>query len=136
MASKFQIGDHEFINLSRFPSVPSKRIVREVRAGVSGTTFWNTGTRSTPFSLLSVVNCADLADAKSIFEGYQETKNLMNAVPVTWGGQPLAPTRIMILDVETIDAGMYATLLGIGGVGPSPSYAMLHCRWDVETVNV
>jgi hypothetical protein len=132
----FSIDEFEFISLSRAIPRPTKGIVREVRAGVKGTTFWDTNSRGQPFTILSIVNAADVADAMNLFEQYQALKDDFAPVQVVWDDELLDPTRLMILNVDVIEHGLYATLLGIGGVADTPSFGMLKCRWDVEAVNI
>lgn len=132
---KFKIADFEFIKLSRALPQPTKRITREIRSGVSGVTWWDTGRRGVPFTLVSVVNCVDVNAAQDLFREYQNKKDAFVPVTAEWDGVNPDPVRLMILDVDVIDEGLYATLLGIGGV-VSPSNAMLHCRWEVEPLEL
>lgn len=134
--AEFSIGEFEFISLSRAIPRPTKKIVREVRAGVAGTTFWDTASRGTPFTVLSIVNADDVSAALDLFEQYQALKDEFEPVQVTWDGNLLDPVRLMILDVDVIEHGLYATLMGIGGVADTPSFGMLKCRWEVEAVNM
>jgi len=129
----FAIGNFEFLDMSRAVSRPTKRISREVRAGVSSVSWWNTGRRGEPFSLLTVVDVADVPGAIALLRQYEQLKDLMQTQPITWANDPVGGCRVMILDVNPIERGLHHTLLGVGGKLGS-SNALLRCQWDLEPV--
>jgi hypothetical protein len=130
----YRIGDFEFIHLSRVLSYPRMRGLREVRPGQAGTTFWRQGRGGEPFQLASVVNAAGIASAESLIHQYEQ---LVYGEPVTaaWAGIELASLQVLVLDVQPIDEGVHAMLLGIGGVGGGSSFGLCRALWTVEVID-
>lgn len=129
----FAIGDFTFINLSRVFTRPTEQLAREVRPGVDGTTFWQTGKRAEPMQVASVVDVESVTAAQTLFAEYEN--QVGQILPVTWAGVLRTNTQAVILRVDPLDEGLHATVLGIGGTLGS-SHAMLRALWTLEMVNV
>lgn len=131
----FSIGDFEFLDMTRAISRPTKRISREVRSGVAGVTWWNTGRRGEPFSLITTVDVADVPGAIALLKQYEQLKDLMQLQPLRWASDPLNGCRAMVLEVQPIERGLHHTIAGFGGKLGS-SNALLRCQWDLEAVEM
>jgi hypothetical protein len=130
--SQFQLGPFAFINLT-VPVGLKERLARDVRSGVDGVTFWKTGKRGEPFSLLSVTDVANVAAAGVLLDGYHEAVGEL--LDLTWAGLPIQGVQFLVLDVLPLPQGMHATLLGIGGTGGT-SEALLRCQWILEAIDI
>lgn len=130
---KNKIGDFEFIALSRAISGPVQQLAREVRPGVAGVTLWKTGKRAEPFGLMSEVDVADIDAAEDLLHQYEAIVGESTQL-VTWNGKNLAPRRVVVMNVEPIENGIFATLLGIGGVLGN-SNAFCRCLWTLQPID-
>lgn len=128
-----QIGEFTFINLSRAISGPVQQLVREVRTGRNGVTLWRTGKRADPFQLSSVVDTVDCDAAEDLLHQYEASVG-QNPVLVTWNGKNLNPLKVVVLNVEPVEEGIYATLIGIGGTLGS-SHGFCRAIWTLQPVN-
>lgn len=129
--SAFQIGDFPFINLSRAISRPRERVSLERKPGVDGTTVWQTGKAGEPFTLVSSVNPPDITSADALLVQYQALTG-QSPVLVKWANSVLNNVKVLVLDVQPLDEGMFATLIGIGGITPGTnSLAMLYAQWTL-----
>jgi hypothetical protein len=128
MAALFKIGDFDFIDLSRAPSRSLTRTVREVRPGASGVTLHRMGSQPAPYSLVSV---RDVADVETGLDLYAEYEDAVGSDPVTliWAG--VDKGLVYIHNVLPLDEGIYATLLGIGGL-EGTSNGMVRAAWTLE----
>lgn len=128
-----QIGDFQFIYLSRAFTGPVEQLLREVRPGVAGVTLWRTGKRADPFSVLSKADSADCSSAEDLLHQYEQLVGL-KAVGVIWSGKNLAPLQVVVLGVEPLEDGISQTLLGIGGIlGNSNGFAA--CVWHLQPID-
>lgn len=132
--SDYFIGQFEFINLSRAFSKPTMLLEREVRIGSPGVTFWRVGPRCEPFTLVSVVDVATVQAGEALLQAYEELVG-GDPVPVAWGGVQRADILCVIHDVQPLDEGIHAVLLGIGGTLGGPSYGLCRAVWTVEPIN-
>lgn len=128
-----QIGEFQFINLSRAISGPVQQLVREVRPGVRGVTFWKTGTRAEPFQLLSVVDAADCDAAEDLLHQYEAIVGA-DPVAVIWNGKNLAPRKVVVMAVEPLEEGIHQTLIGIGGT-LGVSNGLCRCVWTLNPID-
>lgn len=129
--SAFQIGDFEFINLTRAVSRPAETVALEVKPGVDGTTVWQTGRRGEPFQVVSVVNPADVVSADDLLVAYQTLRG-KNPVLVRWAGRVLN-VKVLVLDVQPLDGGLFATLTSVGGIAAAGTNtaACLYAVWTL-----
>lgn len=128
-----QIGEFQFISLSRAISGPVEQLAREVRTGVKGVTLWKTGKRAEPFMLVSEADTADVDAAEDLLHQYEDLVG-ENPVPVTWNGKNLAPRLVVVMNVEPIENGIFQTLLGIGGLlGNSNGFC--RCIWTLQPID-
>lgn len=127
-----QIGEFQFISLSRAISGPVQQLVREVRPGVQGVTLWKTGERADPFMLISTEDTADADAAEDLLHQYEALVG-EKAVQVIWQGKNIAPIWVVVLAVEPLEEGIHATLLGIGGTLGS-SHGMCRCVWTLQSI--
>lgn len=132
--SQFKIGDFEFINMSRLISRPTKRLTREVRSGVAGVTFWNTGKRAEPIIVETVVDTADKNAATNRIFQYEQ---LIGASPVivTWFGSPIDGIRVVVMDVQPAERGVHTMLLGVGGVTGGVSHGLCRAIWLLNSID-
>lgn len=129
----FSIGPFPFINLSSvIPGTP-QRVVREIRPGLNGTSFWKTGLRGEPIQLASVVDCQTVEAAEAQFHDYEAFVG--EVVPVTWAGVDRQDIQVMILAVQPIEGGVHAMLLGIGGTIGGASRGLCRALWTVEPID-
>lgn len=129
---QFVIGQFDFINLSRPPSVPQQKLVRETKPGKDGVTFFQNGKRAEPFQLTSSRDCATVDDAASLVASYQDLVG-QGAVSMWWCSRYRGD--VVVHGVEPIDGEVRAVLLGIGGI-LGTSRAMARCVWLLEYVAV
>ncbi len=127
------IGEFEFISLSRAISGVVQQVAREVRPGVKGVTLWKTGKRAEPFSLMSEVDTADVDTAEDLLHQYEELVG-ESSVLVTWNGKNLAPRRVVVLNVEPVEGGIFQTLIGIGGLRGN-SNGFCRCIWTLQPID-
>ena len=128
-----QIGEFEFISLSRAISGVVQQTSREVRPGVKGVTLWKTGKRAEPFALMSQVDAADIDAAEDLLHQYEDLVG-ESAVPVNWNGKNLAPRLVVVLNVEPVEEGIFGTLIGIGGLlGNSNGFC--RCVWTLQPID-
>ncbi len=128
-----RINSFTFLRLSRALSRPTQRLVREVRPGLPGSTNWRTGRRCEPFTLRSVADCPSIDAAELLLRSYE---SIVGDDPVlaVWADIDL-DCYLIIHDVQPEEEGLYATLLGIGGLTGGASAGMCRCVWTVESLN-
>lgn len=132
--SAFGIGDFEFITLSRAISRTAEQVFLEVKPGVDGTTVWQGGRRGEPFQLISAVNPADINSADDLLTAYQALQG-QNPVNVKWAGRVLN-VKVLVVDVQPIDGGMFATLTSVGGLAPgNNTSAFLYAVWTLLPID-
>jgi hypothetical protein len=131
--SQYQIGPFTFINLSRITPGVREQLLRQVKPGQNGVTFWKTGKRADPISLLSVVDTDDVSAAHALLHDYEEQVGVGPLI-ARWAGIQ-SELSVIVLDVEEIDGGAHATLLGIGGTRGTSS-GMLRCVWTINPINL
>ena len=134
-----KLGDFAFITMSRVPSRPRYTITREVRAGVEDGRFWKDAKRGTPFNVTTVVNVKTLAEAVKLFHDYE--KAIGEKEKIEFADQTMDDLEVMIMNVDVIENGLHAMLLGIGGVEGNRyrqqgkrSYAMLRATWTLVSL--
>ena len=130
--SQFKLGAFDFIDLT-VPVGLKERIARDVRSGVDGVTFWQTGQRGEPFLCESFVDVASLAAAEALLTEYH---NAVGGDPLEmlWGGSLVHGVRFLVLDVLPHPRGMHAILQGIGGTAGT-SQAVLRALWLLEAID-
>lgn len=128
--AQFQIGDFDFINLSRPPSKAMKRTEREARPGVANVTMWGVGSMAAPFALISSRDAIDMDDAQNILALYEAIVG-GDPVALVWAGY--SHGLVYVHNVAPLDDGIFATLQGLGGV-LGTSNAKIHCQWVLEWV--
>lgn len=128
-----QIGEFQFISLSRAISGPVQQLVREVRTGRNGVTLWRTGKRANLITVVSAVDAADGDSAEDLLHQYEALVG-QNPVFVVWQGKNLNPLKVVVFHVEPLDEGIHATLLGIGGTLGS-SHGFCRCVWTLQPVD-
>jgi len=129
----YAIGAFEFLRLSRPLSRPTQKLVRELRPGTSGVTFWRTGKVAGPVQIASAVDAAQIEAAEGLIHQYELLVGA-DPVPVRWGGINLVDILAVIHDVQPVEGGIFATLLGVGGLlGTSRGF----CRavWTIEPID-
>lgn len=129
--AKFWIGQFEFLSLSRPPARPTSRLVREVRPGANGVSYWDEGKVAGPFLVGSVRDTENCLAADDLLAAYQATVG--NAQEMGWCGENRG--AVMVLGVDVVDGGAYQTLLGIGGI-LGTSRGLLRCQWVLEYVGI
>lgn len=129
----YQIGDFEFISLSRVFPRPTQKLVREKRPGLHGVTLWRTGRTGEPFQITSAADCASLEAAEALLHLYEL---LVGADPVVvrWGNLDLPDILAVVHDVQAPEGGIFRTVLGIGGL-LGTSQAFCRAIWTVETID-
>lgn len=126
--SGFWIGNFDFINMSRVPSGAMTQLDREVRPGVNGVTVWDTGSRSTPFQVLTAADTVDVLNARAALRQYQAIAG-RNPVELWFAG--VFDSMVIVHHVDSIDDGIYQTLLGVGG-RLGTSHGMIRALWTLE----
>lgn len=135
--SAFQIGEFQFINLSRHPGRPSESVSLERKPGNDGVTCWRLGKAGEPFTCISSVNPADVAAGESLLVQYQALRG-QDPVTMTWASLFQGAIRILVVDVQPLDNGLFATLTSVGGVAaPGANTAgMLYAMWTLLPIDV
>jgi hypothetical protein len=128
------IGDFEFINLSRLPSGPMRRLTREDRPAINGGTLWDSGVRSEPIQVVSVVDVATISDAVSLFRDYEATVG-GNPLPVRFAGDAIDGLTVVPVHVEPIEEGVHATVIGCGGTIGGNSQALCRAVWTLQPIH-
>ncbi len=118
--------------MSHVPGGPMQRIAREVRPGVNGSTFWNTGVRSEPIQLATVVDCANVNAATQLLRAYEATVG--QVVSIDFAGDNLDGVGILVADVQPIEGGACQTVLGVGGTLGTSS-GLLRCVWILQPIH-
>ena len=133
--SNYAIGEHQFISLSGPPPGPAESLAVTSRAGCPGHTVVKTGNRGTAFSSVSVVNALTVIDGWGLVRQYEQ---LVGADPVMirWGGRFEDQWQVQVLGVQPIQGGVRKLVIGVGGLWPSPSYAICRCRWELLPVEL
>lgn len=129
------IGIHQFIGLHGTCQPPCEQIAPPiVRPGIDGVGLWKTGIRGVPSVLRSVVDAANLTEARAKLILYRA---LIGAAPVSLVQHDYDYTaegwQIAVLGVRRIQ--MQQVLTPCGGLN-SPSLAKLVCEWRVIAVAV
>lgn len=135
--SAFQIGDFQFINLSRHPGRPYENVSLERKPGNDGVTAWQLGKAGEPFTCISSVNAADVAAAEALLIGYQALIG-QNPVMMTWASLNQAAIRVLVLNVQPLDGGLFATLTSVGGVVANGvnTAGFLYAQWTLIPLDV
>lgn len=129
------IGQFQFIGLHGTCDPPAEQIGPPiVRPGIDGVGLWKTGVRGRPSLLRSVVDAANLAEARAKLVDYL---GLIGADPVPLVQHDCDYTAegwlIAVLGVRRIQ--IQQVLTPSGGLNP-PSLAKLVCEWRVIAVAV
>lgn len=133
MALEFKIGRHQFLSIDGVPPVRQDQGEVIVRPGVNGLSFWNLGTRGTPFTVRTRVDYRSRAQAMTKRAEYAAL-TLAGPVTMVWGGYFLKAdnnARVMVLEVLPLFVG--ELLVSSGGLNP-PSLAYLECEWQLVLV--
>lgn len=101
------------------------------RTGVDGIEVWKTGDRGTPFQVLSVVDCADIATATALLRTYEQMVG-KDPVALCWADQAFAG-KVQVLAVEALEGHPKAVLSGGGGL-LGASRALLRCVWGLIAI--
>lgn len=133
--SAFQIGDFEFIDLKRAISRTYEHVSAEKKPGVDGTTFWQLGKSGEPFTVLSCVNAPDIDAAESLVAAYQALIG-QNPVTVKWANK-LLDLKVMVMGVEPLDQGVFATLTSVGGIYPpgTNTRGFVYAQWILHPIS-
>jgi|GEM_PF-3616090 len=131
--SAFKIGPHEFISMSRAISSPTPKLSREVRSGVAGVTFWDTGKRAEPILVATVVDTADRAAATARLKQYEALVG--SVATVTWFGDLLDGVNVVVMDVQPVDGGIRTMLIGVGGTTGGVSHGLCAAVWTLNPID-
>lgn len=136
MSATFQIGDFQFINLSRHPGRPHEHVSLERKPGNDGTTVWQTGKAGEPFTCISSVNPPDVAAGESLLVQYQALIG-QNPVAMKWANINQDAIRVLVLDVQPMDHGLFATLTSVGGVAAAGANTagFLYAVWTLLPID-
>lgn len=128
---KFKLGDQLFISLTRPPLGVMTQLDVHARTGVDGIEVWKTGDRGTPFQVLSVVDCADIATATALLRTYEQMVG-KDPVVLCWADQAF-DGKVQVLSVEALENHPKRVLGGGGGLVAN-STALLRCVWTLIAV--
>jgi hypothetical protein len=128
------IGEFQFINLSRLPSGPMRRTSREVRPGVNGGTLWDSGVRSEPIQVVSVVDVATISDAVDLVRQYEAAVG-ETPLPIKFAGDGLNGLLVVPVDVQPLEQGVHATVIGCGGTVGGNSNALCRAVWTLQPIH-
>lgn len=119
---------HLFNSIDRMPHGPEVDWVREVRAGVDGTSLWAVGTRGREFQVRTVRDTVDQSQAINLILTYQGLVGL-GPVPIVYQGVTM-PWLVKVLSVEPERTA--ATVLGRGGILGN-SRGICIARWRLQS---
>jgi hypothetical protein len=128
-----KIGAEAFIHLRGQPLSIAQQAEIYTRAGVNGTQCVTTSERGTPFTMESLVDCADLTAAHNKFRTYQAMigksfpEFVQHAVDIAANDN----AEVLVLDVRKKLVKSCAVC--VGGFNTS-SEALLWCDWDLVLV--
>lgn len=127
------IGTHGFLFLHGDPVPPSEQIEVQRRLGIDGLGFWLTGKVGPQFTMRSVVDCVDLADARETFQQYLTLKEL-DPLPMIQDdhaseAEPSNPYRVKVIDVRQISCRACKQIVGGLYVGAGEDGYRLECEW-------
>ncbi len=126
------IGPFQFAHLSQMAPGHKMTTTVQSRAGVDGIFYWLNGRRGQQFSVTSVYDAINLADAVLAIQNYEATIGAI--ANYVFGGVQL-PRQVGILDVVPIPDKIRQTVIGVGGVlGTSNGLAM--ASWQLITTDV
>lgn len=130
--SAFQIGDFQFINISRHPGRPYEQTSLERKPGNDGYTVWQLGKAGEEFNVLTSVNPADLAYAEAMLVQYQALIG-QNPVTMRWGDMAQDAIRVLVRNVQPVDGGLFKTLTSVGGItaAGANTAAFLYAMWTL-----
>jgi len=128
------IGEFDFISLSRLPSGPMRRTSREVRPGVNGGTLWDSGVRSEPIQVVSTVDVATIGDAIELVRQYEATVG-ENPLTIKFAHDALNGLTVVPVDVQPLEEGVHATVIGCGGTVGGNSNALCRVVWTLQPIH-
>lgn len=104
---------------------------REQRAGVDGIGIWSTGDRGEPFSIVTTLDCADVAGAGTALVAYRAavlSKKDLYYCGALWGTVMIQ--RVALQQIKSFAAAVGGVQAFTGGSG-----AMLTVQWTLETLD-
>jgi hypothetical protein len=127
-----QIGEFQFVSMSRMPEIVRQSLAVVARPGVDGVAVWKTGERGKPFTIRTLVDCFNVLDGLDTWRSYRD---LIGEPPQTavWADLnfDVSNLRFFVLDVRL--AANRRILASDGGLLENAG-AILECDWDLLPV--
>ena len=115
-----------FLRLHGVPQPLAERVEIIERPGVDGQAFRATGTRSEAQTWRSLVDLADAASCKTVYQSYRTQRGRIVTLTDELGN---AWSTVVVLDVRQVRAAKVGTFAG--GLN-SPSSHILECEWTLQ----
>lgn len=129
------IAGFQFISLEGELAPPAHQIVTDDRPGVDGSEHTLVGKKGRPFSLLSRVDVADYAAAKSKFAGYRLLIEF-DAVALIQGGVSTTGEGYKVKVLDVIARRMFTIRGATGYRIDATSQGFLEAEWILQAVEI
>ena len=122
------IGPYAFLRIEGKLEIPRRTHIIEARAGVDGVSIWDTGLRSDPERLITVVDTPNELLAYQQYLVYLDLQQ--SIVAIERNGVVWPNVDYLILDVRKTKVQNHIAAVG----GFQSGTSLLYCAWDVQAI--